>query len=121
LSFLKEGSIGQQAEDFALAWLQERGLVLIERNYRVQGGEIDLIMRDDAITVFIEVRYRNDSRHGSAEESITRSKQAKIIKTATWYYKEKRIRTTMRFDVIALSSGQGRFNLRWIKDAFRVN
>ncbi len=121
MSFLKEGSIGQQAEDFALTWLLEQGLILVERNYRVQGGEIDLIMRDGAITVFIEVRYRHDVRHGSAVESITRSKQAKIIRTATWYYKEKRTRTTMRFDVIALTSEDGQFKPQWIKDAFRVS
>ena len=121
MSFLREGSTGQQAEDFALAYLLAQGLVLVERNYRVHGGEIDLVMRDGTLIVFVEVRYRNNDRHGSALESITRSKQARIIRTATWYYKEKRIKTTARFDVVALTSADGQFHPLWIKDAFRVN
>ncbi|MGI9213466.1 MAG: YraN family protein [Methylococcaceae bacterium] len=121
MSFLKEGSAGQQAEDFALDYLLAQGLVLLERNYHSRSGEIDLVMRDGSITVFVEVRYRSNPRHGSAQESVTRTKQARIIKTATYYCKEKRLQSTTRFDVLALNSTNGRFHAQWIKDAFRIS
>ena len=66
---------GAEAEDLACAWLQARGLRLLERNYRSRRGEIDLIMQDGEQLVFVEVRYRASNRYGSAAESITSAKQ----------------------------------------------
>ena len=68
---------GDSAESLALAWLQARGLVLVERNYRVargpgaRGGEIDLVLRDrDGTLVFVEVRARRSARQGGAAASV---------------------------------------------------
>jgi putative endonuclease len=73
---------GDVAEDRALAWLRARGLVLVQRNYRVargpsaRGGEIDLVMRDaDGTLVFVEVRARAGTGHGGAAASVTSAKQ----------------------------------------------
>jgi putative endonuclease len=57
---------GRQAEDRALAYLQTQGLVLITRNFRSRRGEIDLVMRDAATLVFVEVRKRRSQRFGGA-------------------------------------------------------
>ncbi|BEP59824.1 hypothetical protein GmRootV213_03780 [Variovorax sp. V213] len=72
---------GDAAEDAALDHLQDAGLVLVARNYRMPGrggGEIDLIMRDphDATLVFVEVRQRSTGTHGGAGGSITGSSSA---------------------------------------------
>ena len=80
---------GKQAEDTALAYLQARGLKLVERNYRTPGrggGEIDLILRDrDGSLVFVEVRSRNTERFGGAAGSIGRLKQQRIVLAARHY------------------------------------
>ncbi len=122
MSFLKPGSIGQQAEDFALDYLRNQGLALLERNYRSRYGEIDLIMREHDITVFAEVRYRSSDRYGGAVTSVDRRKQERLLATAQCYYKEKRPGGSLRFDVLALSRNQGGgFQIQWIKDAFRCS
>jgi putative endonuclease len=113
-------SAGQQAEDYALAYLQKQGLALIERNYRCRGGEIDLIMRDGEHIVFIEVRYRASQRYGGALASVGTRKQGRLILAASHYLTAKRIDRPARFDVAAVSPEAGKLAIQWIKNAFQA-
>ncbi len=108
---------GQAAELDACAYLQNHGLTLIESNFRCPCGEIDLIMRDGDEVVFVEVRLRRQEYLGSAIESVTPSKQRKLIRTATLYLQKKQWldRVNCRFDVIGIDE-QNQFD--WIKNAF---
>ena len=65
-------ALGQQNENLALTFLRQKGLVLIQRNYRTRLGEIDLIMKDNDYTVFVEVRYRSSTKFGGALLSVDR-------------------------------------------------
>lgn len=113
-------SAGQQAEDQALAYLQAQGLALVERNYRCRGGEIDLIMRDGAKLVFVEVRYRSSEGFGGALASVGSRKQARLVYAAGHYLSAKRIDRPVRFDVAAVSGSPGKLAIQWIKDAFQA-
>ncbi len=62
---------GRHAESLAAAFLQQRGLKLVERNYRCRFGEIDLVAREGKTLVFVEVRMRTSARFGGAAASIT--------------------------------------------------
>jgi putative endonuclease len=62
---------GDAWENQARRWLESRGLHFIAANARERGGEIDLIMRDGAVTVFVEVRYRRSASYGDAASSVT--------------------------------------------------
>jgi putative endonuclease len=110
---------GIMAEDEACDYLQQYGLRLIEKNYRSQIGEIDLIMQDADYIVFIEVRFRKKADYGNTLETITPGKQRRIIRTALLYLQEKNIleKVNCRFDCIGIDSLQ---NKVWIKDAFQV-
>ncbi|OGT97808.1 MAG: YraN family protein [Gammaproteobacteria bacterium RIFOXYB2_FULL_38_6] len=110
-------TIGSQAESKALAFLKTQGLKLLERNFRCKLGEIDLIMQDKDFTVFVEVKYRKIINFGEPVETVTKSKQRKIIKAATFYLQQKDLfdKVPCRFDVVGiLDDGQ----INWIKDAF---
>ncbi|MFM8332251.1 MAG: YraN family protein [Candidatus Methylumidiphilus sp.] len=111
---------GQQAEDAALAYLQGQGLALVERNYCCRGGEIDLIMRDGAMLVFVEVRYRQSQTHGGALASVGARKQSRLIVAASHYLACKRIDRPTRFDVAAVSPDGGKLAIQWIKAAFQA-
>lgn len=104
--------IGANGEERALAYLQQQGLRLVERNFRCKMGEIDLIMRQDAVLVFVEVRARADDRHGGAAASITPAKQRRLIRTAQFYLQRLRTLPACRFDVIAIDGD----TLRWLKN-----
>jgi putative endonuclease len=115
---------GEQAELLACRYLQAQGLHLLRRNYRCRLGEIDLIMKDNASLVFVEVRYRRKGRFGGPLESVTLAKQRRLIATAQYYLQltggtqSKRC----RFDVVAITSAQENNNpdILWLRDAFQI-
>lgn len=104
---------GDAGEDAALAYLQQRGMVLVERNFRCPGGEIDLILRDRDTLVFVEVRSRASARFGGALASITPAKQRKLWHAAQVYLVQFSAPPACRFDVIAIEAG----TIHWLPDA----
>lgn len=102
----------RQAERFLLA----QGLELITRNYRCRHGEIDLVMRQGATLVFVEVRRRSRSDFGGAAASVDLRKQRRLIAAArhylAWLGKEP---PPCRFDVVAIEGGD---RPQWLPDAF---
>jgi putative endonuclease len=117
---LNKKKLGDVAEQKACAFLEARGLKLIARNYRSSVGEIDLIMQDNHHNhneiVFVEVRSRAYSYYGTAVESINKTKQKKVIKSAISYLQKRDWldKIDCRFDVIGVSPT----HIEWIKDAF---
>uniref|UniRef100_E6QUB7 Putative endonuclease n=1 Tax=mine drainage metagenome TaxID=410659 RepID=E6QUB7_9ZZZZ len=107
---------GAQAESRAADYLIEQGLTLVERNFRCRGGEIDLIMRDGAYLVFIEVRQRTHSRFGGALESIDARKQRKLMTAAQLYLARYTRLPPCRFDVVLIEGKTAA--LQWLRNAF---
>ncbi len=114
--------IGNQAEDLALRFLQDKGFSMVARQYRCLMGEIDLIMKDKETLVFIEVRYRKNADFGQPYESITYGKRKKLIRTATFYLKcHPRLQScAARFDVVSILESQSTPKITWIPNAFGV-
>jgi len=112
--------IGAKGELLALAFLKQRGLQLIEKNFNCKPGEIDLIMQDDEYTVFVEVRYRKNSGYGSPLETVDSRKQRKLWLAAQTYLQQKGLsfHVACRFDVVAIT-GLKDYQYEWVKDAFR--
>jgi putative endonuclease len=110
---------GKQAESAALHYLKNQGLQLLAQNYRCYHGEIDLIMRDAAVLVFIEVRWRKNSVFGDAIASITPNKVRRICHTAQHYLQNHPhfLEIDSRFDVIGIAPPK---KIRWLQDAFTV-
>lgn len=116
---------GEVFENLALKYLQRRGLTLLDRNVHCRYGELDLIMRSHDTLVFVEVRYRKRSSHGSALESVDQRKQARIIQTAEYYISKKALwNYAVRFDVIAIEPKPSYFikpySITWLKAAFEA-
>ena len=115
---------GQQAEEWALAYLQAQGFQLVVQNYACKMGEIDLIMHKANLLLFIEVRTRNTSAYGGAAASITYAKQRKISRTAALFLQTHARfgNDDCRFDVIAFEARYGIHKddsaVDWIQGAF---
>ena len=103
---------GYKAEEKALSFLSEKGLVLEKRNFRCRFGEIDLIMRDGNALVFVEVRKRKNSAFGGALASVSVAKQTKMVATARFYLLNCRPVPPCRFDVIAFEGDR----CQWLKN-----
>ena len=110
---------GNDAEDRAQQYLEHQGLSTLTRNYLCRVGEIDIIMRHRESLVFVEVRYRKRATYGSAAESVTTTKQKKIIRAANHYLTtHNQHNYPCRFDVLAIT-GEGDGHIEWITDAFQ--
>ena len=111
---------GQQAERMALRFLKRQSLRLIMRNYRCSRGEIDLIMREAEMLVFVEVRYRQQHSHGDSLESITPQKQQRIRLAAQHYLQQRDLcyKVALRFDTVTFNGSIKLSTAQWIKNAF---
>ena len=111
---------GDWAEDAAAEFLLEQGLELVSRNFSRKFGELDLIMFDAEILVFIEVRYRRNSAYGEGLSSVSVAKQRKIIAAAqAFLLSNPRLRfRACRFDVVSVSRPNYRPMFNWVSDAF---
>lgn len=107
---------GADAETMAAAFLEKQGLRVIERNYRCRLGEIDLVARDGATTVFVEVRRRRSGAFGGAAESITAGKRLKLVKAARHYVSSLKTLPQCRFDALLIEGEPPR--IEWIRNAF---
>ena len=115
-------AVGDQAENLAFEFLREQGLLPVHRNFSCRLGELDLVMRDDSCLVVVEVRYRNCRSFVSAEQTIDRRKQGKLIRTAAMFlaWNQRFANMPLRFDVIGIDAdANGETCINWIRDAFR--
>ena len=127
---LRAGSATQAAgahyEDLALAHLQRAGLALIERNVSCRWGEIDLVMRDGEVVVFVEVRYRRGAGarggFGGGVDSVGAAKRAKLVRAAEVYLAQRpRLADrACRFDVLAIAGTGDAPEVDWRRNAFEA-
>lgn len=113
-SFLRR--IGNKAEDQATDYLKRQGYKIIERNYNLPCGEIDIIAKKNKTLVFVEVKYRKNSEDfGGPAAAVNKAKQKKVINAALSYIKTKKPNYDgLMFDIIAVSGDK----IEHIQNAF---
>jgi putative endonuclease len=115
--------IGDLYEQRAWEVLQQAGCALLGHQLRCPLGELDLVVRDGQVLVFVEVRYRRSRLFGGATASISRAKQQKLLKTIDWWL-PKLVREAFggkmpqcRIDLATFDQD----NLTWHRDAMRLS
>jgi putative endonuclease len=115
-------TLGNFGETAAVSFLQTRGFIILETNFRTKPAEIDIIAKDNGFLCFIEVKTRRSFKKGLPRESITGSKQKKIILGASIYlHKTKQLNSRVRFDVVEVHEKNGSLDINLIKNAFQTN
>lgn len=112
---------GMRGEELALESLVGAGYIPMERNFRSRTGEIDLIVRNDGLIVFVEVKLRKNRAFADAAEFVDAGKIARIRKTAEFYLMKHNIQLQPRFDVVEVylrTDGMDASEIRHIIDAF---
>lgn len=119
---------GAQVEALAREYLQSHGLMPVAANANYRGGEIDLVMRDGDMLVFVEVRFRRSAGtattgFGGGAVSIDAAKRRKIVHAAERFLAAHRefARMPCRFDVIDASGDADAPDVVWLRDAFRAD
>jgi len=107
--------LARSGEDAAVALLVERGYEIVGRNIRMPGGEIDVVARDGATIVFVEVKARQSHRYGSAVGAVDARKRRTLRKLAAEWLQLFAPRAYARFDVVAADGAR----LAHYQDAFQ--
>jgi len=119
---LKAHPGGSRWEQLAEDHLRNQGLRTLARNFHCRLGELDLVMGDGPTTVFVEVRYRRNTRHGTAAETVTHKKQLKMSRAAGIFLSRRPTLATgpCRFDVVGISGPAEHPTIEWISNAFSL-
>ena len=115
-------ALGDPFEQRARRELERAGLSLLASNYSTRHGELDLVMRDGATVVFVEVRYRKSASHGDAAASVTAGKQARLVLAAQHWLAAhpQHARSTCRFDVVSYDGPADAVRTHWLRGAFEA-
>ena len=101
---MKQYETGMNGEAMAEAYLCQQGMTVITRRYRGEDGEIDLIMQDGDVIVFIEVKSRPSARAGMGLMAVTASKQRRMTHAALAFLLEREwMERLARFDVVEIT------------------
>lgn len=106
---------GDAGETKVCRYLKKQKYKIIKRNFKNHGGEIDIIVKKDDVTVFVEVKTRTDSSFGFGAEAVDNKKQNKIKRAAILYAQKHKV-DNMRFDVAEVYINENQIN--YIENAF---
>jgi putative endonuclease len=110
---------GIPGEDLACRHLRAQGFSILTRNFRCRAGEIDVVARDGACTVFVEVKHRRGASHGEGHESVTAGKRRRLVRAARLYAARFGLsESPLRFDVVSIDEGPGGVRVRHDRGAF---
>jgi len=114
---------GARVEALAADFLQRHGLEPVAANANYRDGELDLVMRDGDVLVFVEVRYRRGAGFGGGAASVDAGKCRKLVHAASRFLAAHRefARSPCRFDVIDASGDPETPTFDWLRDAFRAD
>lgn len=117
---MNKKELGQRAEDLACEYLLRQGLMVLERNFYIRGGELDIVAMEGETIVFVEVRSKSKGNYGLPEETISEKKRQFLYRAAEQYLiKQEYTDKNCRFDVISVLFQERKTVVKWFKDAFR--
>ena len=113
---------GRQGEEIAERFLRKKGYAVVQRNYRCPAGEVDLIVLDRRVIVFVEVKTRSGDRFGTPLEAVEARKQQKMMRAAQFFLTQKGLhQRDARFDVVGISWPGGKPIVEHIENAFELS
>ena len=112
--------LGARGERRAAWFYRLRGFMIVARNHRMRGGEIDLIVRRGKLLVFVEVKTRQSLAAGEGYESVDRAKQMQLVRLSDEYLAKHQHTGEVRYDIVSLYWNGIRFMLQHFPDAFQT-
>lgn len=110
--------LGRKGEELAAGFLEDNGYIIVEKNYRFQKAEVDIIVRKENVLVVVEVKTRSSNYFGNPQGFVNK-KKIKLLTMAVDYYVTKNdLDVEVRFDIIAITKQRKGFKIEHFQDAF---
>jgi putative endonuclease len=114
--------LGKEGERIAEHYLKRKGYKVVERNYRCAAGEVDLIVLDRRVIVFVEVKTRTGHGFGTPLEAVQPRKQRKMMRAAQFFLSQKKLhQRDARFDVVGISWPAREPVIEHVENAFELS
>lgn len=114
----KHNELGELGEEMATEYLINKGYIILERNYRYDRAEVDIIAQDRETVVIVEVKTRTSDFFGDPQEFVSPGKIKQLVKVADYYLIHNEIDTEARFDIVAILINKKEESIEHFVDAF---
>ena len=109
---------GQKGEEIAASFLQNKGFIVLEKNWRFKNLEADIIATSGKTLIVAEVKTRKSNYFGEPETFVNKQKQKNLIKAAHEYIQRNKLDMEVRFDIVSIVLGNNQLKINHIEDAF---
>ena len=110
--------LGKKGEQLAVNYLINKGYKIVERNWRFQKAEIDIIATKDKTLISVEVKTRSTNDFGSPQDFVNKKKIKLMVSAMNEYILNKDLDIELRFDIVAITKDKSSFDIQHFKDAF---
>ena len=114
----QHNELGEKGEQLAVDYLLEQGYSIVEKNYRYQKAEVDIIAKKENVLIAVEVKTRSTNEFGNPQDFVNQKKIKLLVSAMDNYVVENELDTEVRFDVIAITKEGNVFNIEHLEDAF---
>ena len=114
----QHNELGKKGEQLAVDYLLEHGYAIIERNYRFDKAEVDIIAKKGTILAVVEVKARSTKDFGNPEEFVKPKQIQRLVKAVDEYVTVNDLNVEIRFDIMAIVKDDNGYTIEHIKDAF---
>ena len=110
--------LGKKGEQLAVNYLMNEGYKIVERNWRFQKAEIDIIATKEKMLISVEVKTRSTNDYGNPQDFVNPKKIKLMVLAMNEYILKNNLDIELRFDIIAITKNKSSFNVEHFQDAF---
>ncbi|WP_422106885.1 YraN family protein [Winogradskyella sp.] len=114
----QHNDLGKKGEQLAVNFLLENKYTIVERNYRFDKAEIDIIAKKNDVLAIVEVKTRSTTDFGNPQDFVKPKQIKNIVKVVDQYVIENNLDVEVRFDIIAIVKKPGRFEIEHLENAY---
>lgn len=114
----QHNQLGIQGEQLAVDFLLKQGYDIVERNYRFDKAEVDIIAKKESVLAIIEVKTRSTSDFGDPQDFVKPKQIQRLVKAVDEYVNEHGLELEVRFDIIAIITNGKTFDIEHLENAF---
>ena len=118
LIMAQHNDLGKEGEELAARFLTKQGYVILEKNYRFQKAEIDIIAQKDDVICAVEVKTRSTPEFGNPQDFVKPKQIKLLVKAINQYVEDTKLNLDVRFDIVAIIKNKQGTRLEHLKDAF---
>jgi len=114
----QHNQLGKKGEQLAVDYLLKKGFEILERNYRFDKAEVDIIAKKEETLAIVEVKTRSTSDFGDPQDFVKPKQIQRLVKAVNEYVLEHGLEVDVRFDIIAIVKDNKSFSIEHLENAF---